>query len=90
MLSRIVGKVILDTLTIPFRRAPLGCDWFVPEMSATKDSYGNPMMSREINLNGEVIDACGRLMGDQLDLYTGGVQYRFKCLECGSPAVEAL
>jgi hypothetical protein len=45
------------------------------------DTQGN-------KVNVEVVDEYGRFVGDQLDLYTGDVQYRFKCLECGSPALE--
>ncbi len=45
------------------------------------DAQGN-------KVNVEVVDEYGRFLGDQLDLYTGDVQYRFKCLECGSPALE--
>ena len=39
-------------------------------------------------MNREVVDEYGRLEGDQLDLYTGDVHYRFKCLECGAAAAE--
>lgn len=39
-------------------------------------------------VNAEVVDEYGRFVGDQLDLYTGDVQYRFECLECGWPAFE--
>ncbi len=45
------------------------------------DAQGN-------RVNTEIVDEHGRLVGDQLDLYTGDVHYRFKCLECGSPALE--
>jgi uncharacterized tellurite resistance protein B-like protein len=44
------------------------------------DAQGN-------KVNVEVVDEYGRFVGD-LDLYTGDFQYRFKCLECGSPALE--
>jgi hypothetical protein len=45
------------------------------------DAHGN-------KVNVEVVDEYGRLLVDQLDLYTGDVHYRFECLECGSPASE--
>jgi hypothetical protein len=45
------------------------------------DAQGN-------KLNVEVVDEYGRFVGDPLDLYTGDVQYRFACLDCGSPARE--
>ena len=45
------------------------------------DTQGN-------KVNVEVVDEVGRFVGDVLDLYTGDVQYRFFCLECGEPAQE--
>lgn len=45
------------------------------------DSQGN-------KVNVELVDEFGRFVGNQLDLYTGDVQYRFACLECGSTAAE--
>lgn len=45
------------------------------------DAQGN-------KVNTEIVDEHGRLVGDQLDLYSGEVQYSFRCLECGSPALE--
>lgn len=39
-------------------------------------------------VNAELVDEYGRFLGNQLDLYTGDVRYRFACLECGSPAAE--
>ncbi len=36
--------------------------------------------------NIRVMDEYGRLVGDQLDLYTEDVQYFFECLECGLSA----
>jgi len=44
--------------------------------------------ARGNKVNREVVDDYGRLEGDQLDLYTGDVSYRFECLECGSAATE--
>jgi len=39
-------------------------------------------------VNTELVDEYGRLVGDTLDLYTGDVQYRFGCLDCGAQALE--
>ena len=44
--------------------------------------------ARGNKVNREIVDDYGRLEGDQLDLYTGDVHYRFECLECGSAAAE--
>ncbi len=42
---------------------------------------------REVNV--EILDQFGRFFsGDQLDLYTGDVCYRFFCAVCGAPAIE--
>ena len=39
-------------------------------------------------VNIEVVDEYGRLIGDQLDLYTGDVTYKYLCLACRVVAKE--
>jgi hypothetical protein len=49
-----------------------------------RESYDD----RGQRVNAEVVDEYGRLVGEPLDLYAGGVRYRYLCLECGAPARE--
>jgi hypothetical protein len=62
----------------------LVCHQNVSHKRFSRESYGT--QGNKVNV--EVVDEYGRFVGDQLDLYTGDVQYRFICLECGSPALE--
>ena len=39
-------------------------------------------------VNVEIVDEYGRFIGDQLDLYTGDVRYKYFCLECKATARE--
>ena len=62
----------------------LVCPQNVSHKKFLRESYD----AQGIKVNVEVVDEYGRVMIDQLDLYTGDVYYRFECLECGSPASE--
>lgn len=69
------------------KRAPnmrLVCRRQVSHKMFLRKSYD----ARGNKVNAEVVDEYGRFVGDQLDLYTGDVQYDFECLECGAPALE--
>ena len=63
---------------------PLVCRQDASHTQFLRESYD----ARGNRVNTEIVDEYGRLVGDQLDLYTGDVHYQFKCLECGSPALE--
>lgn len=63
---------------------PLVCPQNTSHKSFLRESYD----ARGTRVNTEIVDEHGRLAGDQLDLYTGDVRYRFSCLECGLPASE--
>ncbi|MGD8687343.1 MAG: hypothetical protein PVH15_11270 [Syntrophobacterales bacterium] len=39
-------------------------------------------------VNIEPVDEYGRFLGDQLDLYTGNVSYKYVCSDCGETALE--
>ena len=39
-------------------------------------------------VNREIVDEYGRLNGDQLDLYTGDVKYKYSCIACKAIAKE--
>ena len=39
-------------------------------------------------VNIEVVDEYGRFIGDQLDLYTGDVKYKYLCITCKAIAKE--
>ncbi len=63
---------------------PLVCPQDASHKSFLRESYD----AQGTRVNTEIVDEYCRLAGDQLDLYTGDVHYRFSCLECGSPASE--
>ena len=44
--------------------------------------------TRGNRVNIEVVDEYGRLIGDQLDFYTGDVRYEYTCLECNASVKE--
>ena len=39
-------------------------------------------------VNVELVDDYGRFLGDQLDLYTGNVRYKYICSDCEETAME--
>lgn len=49
-----------------------------------RESYNH----RGAVVNIEPVDEYGRFLGDQLDLYTGNVSYKYVCSDCGEIALE--
>ena len=49
-----------------------------------RESYND----KGAQVNIEPIDEYGRFLGDQLDLYTGNVRYKYICSDCGETAIE--
>ena len=62
----------------------LACQQNVSHKKFLRESYD--VQGNKVNV--EIVDEYGRFVGEQLDLYTGDVTYRFACLECGSPVLE--
>jgi hypothetical protein len=49
-----------------------------------RESYND----KGAKVNVELVDDYGRLLSDQLDLYTGNVRYKYMCSDCAETAME--
>ena len=49
-----------------------------------RESYDD----KGVKVNVELVDNYGRFLGDQLDLYTGSVIYKYICSDCQETAME--